>query len=379
MILKKNKYLALFITFIILASCSTTSKNLEINSPEPETRDSKDFKEIMDYQSYSLYDLETIQRIIEIDILDEKQLRDAKLLKNNYQKILSKKKYSLELKLDQQYSKEIIELIYKLNLPVKILWSEKKQSSLPENLLTDKINGFCSSIYDDAIDSINKAINKKSNSILVIYSKEYEFIIKDLKSNNSNFMTVEYDSTNFQEFSAKVFGINFSEKRFKKISNLNPNQNLNFIPRSRSDLNQVIILLRPQEYKSMIPALRYHGDNHFEYFNFISSLENITNPLQLLDYEDSWTPISRYVTRKIQKDKLTALEKFLELGALHEWLLVEFLKQAGVQSANINGVTGSIIFQPNSCSKRIIPLQKISSDLFSSYSRRSLSIKDRLS
>ena len=366
MILKKNKYLTLFITFIILASCSTTSKNLEINSPEPETHDSKDFKEMMDYQSYSLYDLETIQRIIEIDILDEKQLIDAKLLKNNYQKILSKKKYSLELNLNQQYSKEIIELIYKFNLPVKILWDENKQSSLPENLLTDKINGFCSSIYDDAIDSINKAINIKSDSILVIYSKEYEFILKDLKSNNSNFMTMEYDSTNFQEFSAKVFGINFSEKRFKKISNLNPNQNLNFIPRSRSDLNQVIILLRPQEYKSMIPALRYHGNNHFEYFNFISSLENITNPLQLLDYEDSWTPISRYVTRGIQKDEITALEKFLELGALHEWLLVEFLKQAGVQSANINGVTGSIIFQSNSCAKRIIPLQKISSDLFSS-------------
>ncbi len=365
MIFKKNKYLTLFITLIILASCSTTSKNLEIHSPELKTHDSKDFKEIMDYHSYSLYDLETIQRIIESDILDQKQLRDAKLLKNNYQKILSKKKYSLELKLDQKYSKEIIELIYKFNLPVEILWNENKQSSLPKNLLTDKINGFCSSIYDDAINSINKVINEKSNSILVIYSKEYEFIIKDLKLNNSNFMTMEYDSTNFQEFSAKVFGINFSEKRFKKISNLNPNQDLNFIPRSRSDLNQVIILLRPQEYKSMIPALRYHGDKHFEYFNFISSLEDITNPLQLLDYEDSWAPISRYVTRKIQKDELTALGKFLELGALHEWLLVEFLKQAGVQSANINGVTGSIIFQSNSCSKRIIPLQKISSNLFS--------------
>ena len=127
MILKKNKYLTLFITFIILASCSTTSKNLEINSPEPETHDSKDFKEMMDYQSYTLYDLETIQRIIEIDILDEKQLIDAKLLKNNYQKILSKKKYSLELNLNQQYSKEIIELIYKFNLTVKILWDENKK------------------------------------------------------------------------------------------------------------------------------------------------------------------------------------------------------------------------------------------------------------
>ena len=86
----------------------------------------------------------------------------------------------------------------------------------------------------------------------------------------------------------------------------------------------------------------------------------------MLDYEDSWAPISKYITTKIQKDELISLEKFLELGVLHEWLLIQILEQAGVQSANINGVTGSVIFKSNSCAKRIIPLQKIGTDLFSS-------------
>ena len=104
----------------------------------------------------------------------------------------------------------------------------------------------------------------------------------------------------------------------------------------------------------------------FEYTNFISSLEEVSNPLQLLDYENSWAPISKYITTKIQTDELTSLEKFLELGALHEWLLIQILEQAGVQSANINGITGNIIFKSNSCAKRMIPLQKISTDLFSS-------------
>ena len=114
----------------------------------------------------------------------------------------------------------------------------------------------------------------------------------------------------------------------------------------------------------MIPALRYHGGNKFKYLNFISSLEAIKAPLQLLDYEDSWAPISAYTISKVQKDNSRSLERYLELGTLNEWLLLQVLKQAGVQSARINGITGRIVYKSNSCTKREIPLKKISTDLF---------------
>ena len=51
----------------------------------------------------------------------------------------------------------------------------------------------------------------------------------------------------------------------------------------------------------------------FKYLNFISSLEAINAPLQLLDYEDSWAPISAHTISKIQKDELESLERYLEL------------------------------------------------------------------
>ena len=114
----------------------------------------------------------------------------------------------------------------------------------------------------------------------------------------------------------------------------------------------------------MIPALRYHGGNKFKYLNFISSLEEINTPLQLLDYEDSWVPISVHTISKIQENESRSLERYLELGALNEWLLLQVLKQAGVQSARINGVTGEIIYKSNTCAKRVVPLEKISTDLF---------------
>ena len=367
MIFKKNKYLTQLIALAILASCSTKSKNLNLNSIEYiEEGATKEFQEIYNYQSYFHSDIKRIQAAIDSQMLSQRELNDAKILKRNLQKILTKRSYSLGLQSNHQYSKELIELIYRLNLPVSIFWDEKNQIIMPENLLSQTINGFCSSIYDDAILSINQEINKNSDSILIIYSEKYKSFAERLEAKNKDLIKIKYDSTNFQEFAAEILEINFSEKRFNKISNLNPNQNLNFSPRPRSDFKQIIMILNPQEYKSMIPALRYHGENSFKYLNFISSLEEINTPLQLLDYEDSLTPISIYLTSKIKNNESVSLEKFLELGALHEWLLLQILKQADIQSAKINGVTGSIIYQSDSCAKRKVHLQRITADLISS-------------
>ena len=124
---KKNKYLTLQITLFILASCSTTSKNLDLNKAElVEERTPKEFMEIYDYQSFFNNDLKTIQAAIDSQILSQTEINTAKILKRNYQKILTKKSYSLMLESNYQYSKELIELIYKLNLPVSIFWDKKK-------------------------------------------------------------------------------------------------------------------------------------------------------------------------------------------------------------------------------------------------------------
>ena len=200
--------------------------------------------------------------------------------------------------------------------------------------------------------------------MLIIYAKEFSSYIEDFAPANKNFMKIQYDSSNFQEFSAEVLGVKLSEKRFKKIDSLNPNQNLNFSPRPRSDFQQVLILLNPQEYKSMIPALKYHGGNRFQYISFISSLEAIKSAAELIDFEDSWAPISFFMSSRINKDRSASLQGFLEMGALNEWLLLQIFRQAGVRSAKINSITGTMIYKSNVCTKRAVPLIKISTDLF---------------
>ena len=366
MISKINKYFKHVLGLLILASCTTTSENLITSSDESLPKNyQRDLQDIDAYNSFFENDLKIIQQAIDNQKLSQSALKDLKLLKKNYQKIFKVAKYQIKLNPRQEYSEELIKLIYQFNLPINISWDENKTNVIPKDLFAEKIKGFCSSLYDDSISSINKEINKFAGSILVIYSDQYASIVEKIQSNNSKIYAVNYDSSNFQEFASKVLGIDLSERRFKQISNLNPNQVMNFNPRSRADIKQIVMLLKPKEFKAMIPALRYHGGKKFKYINFITSLEEMNNSLELLDYEDSHTPISFFLSRKIQDEGMISIEDYLEYGVLSDWLLDQVFRQAGVLSASRNGAIGIISYNLNTCNRREIPLQKISSNLFS--------------
>jgi hypothetical protein len=56
----------------------------------------------------------------------------------------------------------------------------------------------------------------------------------------------------------------------------------------------------------------------------------------------------------------------MQRSVLHDWLLVEVIKQAGIRSADIDGMTGALEFQRNGCAKRNLPMQRINSSWINS-------------
>ena len=366
MIFKNNKYLKHVLSLIILTSCATASKNKQDQNFQVQIpKEERTLEEISEYKQFFDNDLNVIQEFLENKELNQDDRREIKLLKTNYKKILSHKDYVLKLNSENKYSRELIKFIYDSNLPIKILWEGTSQSALPENLLDYKVNGFCSSLYEDAINSILKNINNDEGSTLVIYSDQYQNIVQNIISYSPQIWAIPNTASNFQDYAAEILGIHSSSKRFKKISSLNPNQKLQFNPRPRKDLKEIILLVDPKNYKAMIPALRYHGGNNFKYLNFISALEEVDDPLQLLDYEDSYIPISANAAKKIGSGEIKSLQGFLRESILHDWLSIQLLDQSGSRSTYISGSTGSIFYRSNSCSSREIPLQKITPKLFS--------------
>jgi hypothetical protein len=193
-------------------------------------------------------------------------------------------------------------------------------------------------------------------------------------SNEKNFLTDQSPKVNSilfknndpQLFAAETLGINSSNKRFKKITSLNPNQKLEFSARPRHDVQKIFLLLEPAQFQSVLPAFRYHGGNEFQYVNFISSLEALNNTNQLLDFENSSVTLSERLSQNIRSKEITSLEGIMQRSMLHDWLLIEIIKQAGIRSADIDGMTGTLKFQSNSCTKRNLPMQRINSNWINS-------------
>ena len=108
MISKKNKYVKRFLSLLILASCSSTPINLITSSDQSYSKVFKrDLQDIRAYNAFFKSDLEIMQGIIDDQKISQSELRDLKLLKKNYQKILKKNKYQIELNPNQKYSEKL--------------------------------------------------------------------------------------------------------------------------------------------------------------------------------------------------------------------------------------------------------------------------------
>ena len=359
--LKKNIAVNFLTAIIILSSCSSASINIQngIIKQHDENINRNNINKFSSYQHFSTSDLEELNKFIMKSDASGSKLNAIKIIRSNLNKIKSKKNYALSIHPDNEYSEYLIEIIYNLDLPITISWDETYREERFFDLLADKTSGFCSSLYDDALQSIFTEIHVSQSSTLLIYSPKYNFMRGIFSKRYPLIRTTELNSSNPQAFSAQILQIKSSNNRFKKISSLNPNQRLRFFPRPRADIKTIILLLEPKKYKSLLPALRYHGGNKFRYINFISSIEKIENAMELLDYENSEAPFSSYLADKIKNKKLLSLERILEKSVLSDWLTIQLLKQSGIQSAEINGMTGRLKFQRNSCVTRTIPMQGI--------------------
>ena len=78
---KKNKFVKYFVTLVILASCSSTSRNLASNSNQPENSNiNNTFESLKEYQSFFINDLNLIQEAIQEGDFDQKKLNNLLFL-----------------------------------------------------------------------------------------------------------------------------------------------------------------------------------------------------------------------------------------------------------------------------------------------------------
>jgi len=364
---RKNTVITFISSIVILASCTSANINhSNENFISEESIQVKGLKQYFGYRDFSVKAIRELDLYIKDSKLSSKELNDLQKLRSNIKKIASKEAFIIYAEKSNIYSFELIQLIYSLDLPIEIKWDQSDKKNISQNILSEAPLGFCSTLYEDALETIAAEVSSAPNSALLVYS--------DAFSDKKNFLTDQFPKVNSiiykegdpQLFAAETLGINSSNKRFKKITSLNPNQKLEFLSRPRDDVQKIFLLLEPSQFQSVLPAFKYHGRGKFQYVNFISSLVALNNTSQLLDLENSSVPLSDRISQAIRSKEIVSLEGVMQRSMLHDWILIEIMKQAGIRSADIEGMTGTLKFQRNNCTKRNLPMQRINSNWINS-------------
>ena len=364
---RKNTVITFISSVVILASCTSANINhSNENYISEESLQTKDLKQYFSYRDFSAKAIRELELYIKDSKLSSNELNDLKKLRSNIKKIASKEAFIIYAEKSNIYSFELIQLIYSLDLPIQIKWDQSDKKYISQNLLSEAPLGFCSSLYEDALSTIAAEVSNLSNSALLVYSDAFSNEKNILTGQSPKVNSILFKNNDPQLFAAETLGINSSNKRFKKITSLNPNQKLEFLSRPRGDIQKIFLLLEPSQFQSVLPAFKYHGRSKFEYVNFISSLVALNNSNQLLDLENSSVPLSGRLSQAIRSKEIVSLEGIMQRSMLHDWILIEIIKQAGIRSADIDGMTGTLKLQSNSCTKRNLPMQRINSNWLNS-------------
>ena len=261
---RKNTVITLISSIVILASC--TSANINHSNENfilEESLQAKDVKQYFSYKDFSAKAIRELDLYIKDSQLSSDELNNLKKLRSNIRKIASKEAFIIYAGKSNIYSFELIQLIYSLDLPIQIKWDQSDKKYISQNLLSEAPLGFCSSLYEDALDTIATEVSSASNSALLVYSEAFSNEKKFLTDRFPTINSILFKKDDPQLFAAETLGINSSNKRFKKITSLNPNQKLEFSARPRGDIQKIFLLLEPAQFQSVLPAFNIMEEINF--------------------------------------------------------------------------------------------------------------------
>ena len=171
---RKNTVITLISSIVILASCTSadinhSSKNFILE----ESLQAKDVKKYFSYKDFSAKAIRQLDLYIKDSQFSSDELNNLKKLRSNIRKIASKEAFIIYTGKSNIYSFELIQLIYDLDLPIQIKWDQSDKKYISQNLLSEAQLGFCSSLYEDALETIATEVSSASDSALLIYSKGF--------------------------------------------------------------------------------------------------------------------------------------------------------------------------------------------------------------
>ena len=263
-------------------------------------------------------------------------------------------------------TRNIKKLLNFINLKIKSKSFSKENSYiLDQNIFNSDLKYFCNSILEDERETLESNIfnNKKSidKKILIVYFKEYEDIVMELKKKYPNEEYYLIEMSDYDSQIKRILYVDSSLKNFSKLSKLDKNIELLHSPRVRNDVTGIYFLSNYDSGKTVVPIFRSYALD-IDYFSSTEIFHDASDIKKLVDFENTFIPITNNMIENISKKQTVSIKDEIENTLIKDLLTVEKIYQNNLFKKDIVPDSGNIKVRRNSCINRNLNLWKVSTN-----------------
>jgi len=285
------------------------------------------------------------------------------LTENDIREILSKNELELNYLINDKNKEYFISSLLESGYRFNIVF-DNNGKKLRDKLTESNLSFFCNSFLDDQLYQLENILFYNNNSkekLIVAYSNEYKNRINALKEKypEVKFFLI---SSNFDEFTKQITGIESSLKRLNRLESLDRNITINHNPRERKDFNKIYFLTGYDIGKSLVPIFRSYLIKT-EFYSTTELIMGASSLKELNDFENVMIPVPNYLFKEISLNKdIKNIEDEFNKALIEDLILAEAIYQSNINNINMMFKSGISKVSNGQCISRNLPLWKISTD-----------------
>ena len=270
---------------------------------------------------------------------------------------------NLVIKTSKKNKELIIESLFESNLEFTVNFDELGSYELSNDLINSKMKYFCNSLLQDERNLIESSIFKsnKSKNVLIIYSSQYAYYVKNLKEKYPDQLFLSVDNTNSEDKIKKILNVISSLNKFNIVSKVDRSIKIEHNPRVRQDISKIYFITNYELGKTLVPTVRSYSLN-IDLYSTSEIFFDASDLKKLADFEDTFIPVSNKYINKIGADDASNIKIIIEKILIEDFLTIENVFQNNLFAKNYELNTGNTKIKKNNCIKRDLDLWKVSTN-----------------
>ena len=270
------------------------------------------------------------------------------------------------LNLNIETSNKNKEIIIQTLLKDKILFSINFNNNdsffLEDDILNSKLKYFCKSFVNEERDILEENIFKKkidrNKKVLVIYSKNYQYLASSLKNKYPEEEYFLIRSDDYDSQIRKILNVDLSSLQYLNLSKLDKEIEIIHSPRVRNDIISIYFITNYDIGKTIVPIFRSYALG-IDSYSSSEIFHDASDVKKLVDFENTFIPITERMIRNISKKGTSKIKNEIENTLIKDLLTIERIYQNNLFRENVLPDSGNKRIKRNGCINRDLNLWKV--------------------